>query len=95
MIEDKYISLSYKLQQNFPNPFNPSTTINYSLAKNGFVKIIIYNILGSKVADLVNENKTAGIYLFNFNAAALPSGMYFYRFESGTYSDIKKFVLLK
>jgi hypothetical protein len=94
-ITDNIKSLSYKLQQNYPNPFNPSTTINYSLAKEGHAKITLYNILGSKVAVLVNENKPAGIYSVQFNASALPSGIYFYRLESGSYSDIKKFVLMK
>jgi hypothetical protein len=94
-ITDNIKSLSYKLQQNYPNPFNPSTTINYSLAKDGHAKITLYNILGSKVAVLVNENKPAGNYSVQFNASALPSGIYLYRLESGSYSDIKKFVLLK
>ncbi|MDR3610268.1 MAG: T9SS type A sorting domain-containing protein [Ignavibacteriaceae bacterium] len=94
-IRDNNKSLSYKLQQNYPNPFNPSTTINYSLSREGHTKITIYNILGSKVAVLVNENKPAGIYSVQFNANALPSGIYFYRLESGSYSDIKKFVLMK
>jgi len=94
-ITDNNKSLSYKLQQNYPNPFNPTTTINYSLAKEGHVKITIYNILGSKAAVLVNENKSAGNYSVQFNASRLPSGIYFYRLESGSYSDIKKFVLMK
>ena len=94
-ITDNNKSSSYKLQQNYPNPFNPTTTINYSLAKEGHVKITIYNILGSKAAVLVNENKSAGNYSVQFNASRLPSGIYFYRLESGSYSDIKKFVLMK
>jgi hypothetical protein len=94
-IRDNAKSFSFKLQQNYPNPFNPSTTINYSLAKDGHVKITLYNILGSKVALLVNENKQAGAYSLQFNAHTLPSGIYFYRLESGSYSDIKKFVLMK
>ena len=94
-VKDNNRSLSYKLQQNYPNPFNPTTTINYSLAKDGHVKITLYNILGSKLAVLVNENKLAGSYSVQFDAHTLPSGIYFYRLESGAYTDIKKLVLMK
>jgi hypothetical protein len=94
-IKDNNKSLSYKLQQNYPNPFNPTTTINYSIAKDGRVKITLYNILGSKVAILVNENKPAGIYSVQFDARTLPSGIYLYRLESGNYSEAKKFILMK
>ena len=86
---------SFNLYQNFPNPFNPSTTINYTLPKAGNVKLTLYNALGSKVAVIVNEHKPAGNYSVQFNAGNLPSGIYLYRLESGNYSDAKKFILLK
>ena len=86
---------AFSLEQNYPNPFNPSTTINYSLPKAGNVKLNIYNILGSKVATIVNEYKTAGIYSVQFNGSNLSSGIYLYRLESGNYSYVKKFMLIK
>jgi photosystem II stability/assembly factor-like uncharacterized protein len=86
---------SYLLQQNYPNPFNPSTTINYSLPKPGNVKLSIYNLLGSKVATIVDEFKPAGNYSVQFNGSNLASGIYLYRLESGIYSTAKKLILLK
>ena len=87
--------LSFKLNQNYPNPFNPVTTINYSIVKEGHTKISVYNIIGSRVAIIVDENKSAGSYSVQFNANAIPSGVYFYKLESGGFSDIKKLVLMK
>jgi hypothetical protein len=85
----------FSLSQNYPNPFNPSTTINYSLSKAGNVKITLYNSLGSKVSDIVNEYKFAGNYSVKFNGSNLPSGMYLYKLESGNYAAAKKLILLK
>jgi hypothetical protein len=85
----------FSLQQNFPNPFNPSTTINYSLAKAGNVKLTVYNAIGSKVTTIVNEYKPAGNYSVQFNGSNLASGIYLYRLESGNYSTAKKFILMK
>jgi hypothetical protein len=87
--------LNFELQQNYPNPFNPCTTINYSLAKNGHVKINVFNATGSKVATIVNEYKPAGNYSVQFNGSNLASGLYLYRLESGNYSAAKKFILMK
>ena len=92
---DQRNDLSFKLNQNYPNPFNPVSTINYSIGKEGHTKIIVYNIKGSRAAVLVDENKSAGSYSVQFNASSLPSGVYFYKLESGSYSDIKKLVLMK
>jgi photosystem II stability/assembly factor-like uncharacterized protein len=88
-------NLSFKLNQNYPNPFNPVTTINYSIGKDGYTKITVYNILGSSVDVLVDEIKSAGSHSVQFNASAIPSGIYFYKLESGGYSEIKKLVLMK
>jgi len=85
----------YKLYQNYPNPFNPTTTINYSIPKAGNVKLTVYNTIGSKVATLLNEYKPAGNYSVQFNATNLASGIYLYRLESGSYSNAKKFILMK
>jgi hypothetical protein len=70
--------LEYSLMQNYPNPFNPATTISYSIPNYGLVTIKVYDILGTEVASLVNENKGAGYYSIEFNASELPSGIYFY-----------------
>ena len=85
----------FALLQNYPNPFNPSTTIKYSLPKAGNVKLSIYNAIGSKVATVVNEYKTAGNYSVQFNGSNLASGIYLYRLESGNYSAVMKLILLK
>ena len=85
----------YSLSPNYPNPFNPITTINYSLPKAGNVKLTVYNSIGSKVATLVNEYKPAGSYSVHFNASQLASGIYLYRLESGTYTAARKLILMK
>jgi len=73
---------AYKLSQNYPNPFNPSTKIDYDLPYDGKVSILLYDISGREVANLVNEVKTAGYYTATFNGANLASGMYFYRINA-------------
>jgi M6 family metalloprotease-like protein len=85
----------YSLMQNYPNPFNPTTTISYSMPKNGLVILQVYDILGRAVAELVNEFKEAGNYSVAFNASELPSGIYFYTLKSGNFTATKKFILLK
>lgn len=85
----------YSLGQNYPNPFNPTTTISYSLPKNGFVILKVFDILGNVVAALVNETQSAGYYSVNFNASNLPSGIYFYSLTSGSFMVTKKLILLK
>ena len=85
----------FVLEQNYPNPFNPSTVINYSVANSGKVSLIVYNILGQKVAELVNEIKTAGSYNVTWNAASAASGVYYYRLEAGEQTLIRKMMLIK
>jgi len=90
----------YKLSQNYPNPFNPSTKIDYDLPYDGKVSILLYDISGREVANLVNEVKTAGYYTAVFNGANLASGMYFYRINatgngSNNFVATKKMVLIK
>jgi hypothetical protein len=89
------IPSKFSLEQNYPNPFNPTTKINYQLANNGFVSIKIYNIIGKEIAQLVNGVQQAGYYAVNFNAAALPSGTYFYKLTTDKFSEVKKMVLVK
>ena len=86
---------SYMLQQNYPNPFNPTTNINFTIPTSGLVTLKVYNMAGMEVAKLLNENKSAGSYTIGFNAANLPSGTYFYRLETNSFTDTKKMILLK
>lgn len=85
----------YSLNQNFPNPFNPNTSIYYSLKNPGLVKLRVFNMLGEEVAELVNENQSEGYHSVEFNANDLPSGIYIYQIRSGDFSDIKKMMLAK
>lgn len=90
----------FKVQQNYPNPFNPSTTIKYSLPLDAFVSIKIFNVLGERVAELVNSDVKTGIHEVVFDATSRSSGFYFYIVEAkgidGTkYFDSKKMILIK
>ena len=89
------VPTTYSLSQNFPNPFNPSTTINFTIPNSEFVTLKIYNILGSEVATLVNESLASGSYRFNFDAQYLSSGVYLYELNAGNFREIKKMNLLK
>ena len=83
------------LSQNYPNPFNPVTKIDYQIPVNAKVTIKIYNQLGQKVANLIEENKEAGYYTTEFDGSNLSSGVYFYKLEAGTFNDVKRMVLIK
>jgi|GEM_PF-2437466 len=87
--------VNYNLYQNYPNPFNPETKISYSIAKAGLVKLAVYNVLGQKVAELVNGTQPAGNYQITWNATNMPSGVYFYRLESGDFTRTMKMMLLR
>jgi hypothetical protein len=87
--------LTFGLEQNYPNPFNPSTLIKYSVPENDFVKLSVYNLVGEEVSILVNEIVDAGFYEAAFNVGKLPSGIYFYRLQSGNAVQLKKMVLMK
>ncbi|RPI04989.1 MAG: T9SS C-terminal target domain-containing protein [Ignavibacteriae bacterium] len=89
------IPYEYKLENNYPNPFNPSTTINYSLKNQGSVTLRIYNLLGQHVATLVNEVQSAGPHSAVFDASRFSSGVYFYSIESGSFRSSKKMLLMK
>jgi 3',5'-cyclic AMP phosphodiesterase CpdA len=90
-----YTGTNYKLSQNYPNPFNPSTAIRYDLPKAGFVKLTVFDALGREVESLVNEKQSAGTYEVTFSGMNYPSGVYFYRLQSGDYTDTKRLLLLK
>lgn len=85
----------FELAQNFPNPFNPATKIQFSLPNSGFVTLKIYNILGSEVGTLVHENLSSGVYELNFDASRLNSGVYIYTIQAGNLIESKKMIVLK
>jgi len=99
-VEDKGIPAAYQLFQNFPNPFNPSTTIEFTLPERSFVKLVVFNTLGQEVAVLVNEERGAGTHQIVWNAGEFPSGIYFYRLDArsttfGSLTSEKKMLLVK
>jgi len=85
----------FSLSQNFPNPFNPRTIINYQLSMFSFVSIKVYDVLGNEVVELVNEKQNAGSYSVEFDGSGFASGIYFYRLETGSFVDTKKMTLIK
>lgn len=92
------LPVEYKLEQNYPNPFNPSTIIQYQLPTASNVSLYAYDIIGRKVAVLINnEWKEAGYHHYKFSAAHfnLSSGVYLYRLQAGDYTSTKKFILIK
>jgi len=89
------IPSNFVLQQNFPNPFNPSTTIKFSIPSESFTTLKVYDILGNEIAELVNEQLAAGNYKFNFAADNLSSGVYFYTIHAGEFTETKKMMLLR
>ena len=89
------IPKTYILRQSFPNPFNPITHIRYGLPVATDVKIEVYNILGQRVATLLNTRKPAGYYMVDFDGSELASGIYVYRIEAGEFQDVKKMVLIR
>ncbi len=103
--DNKANNYKYAIHQNFPNPFNNTTTISYSLAQNGFVSLKIYNILGNEITTLVSKFQPAGKYEVEFsaeggsasggNAENLPSGFYLYEIKTGNFSEFRKLILLK
>jgi len=92
---DDPVSDSYSLQQNFPNPFNPSTTILYILPVPSKVNLSVYNITGQLVKVLVDESKASGTHRVDWNVDDLRSGVYFYKLTAGAFSDVKKCLIVK
>ncbi|HSP87840.1 MAG TPA: T9SS type A sorting domain-containing protein, partial [Ignavibacteriaceae bacterium] len=94
-VDENNITNVFTLEQNYPNPFNPSTKINFSLINSEYVTLKVYDILGKEIASLVNEEKPAGSYGVEFNAAEVSSGIYFYKLQAENFIDVKKMMLIK
>ena len=85
----------FRLFNNYPNPFNPSTTIKYSIPKQGNITLKVFDVLGSEVMTLINNGQQQGIYEIEFDGSELTSGIYFYRLQAGEFVETKKMILLK
>ena len=89
------IQNNFQLEQNFPNPFNPATTIRYALPRRAYVSLSIFNTLGQQLTTLVNEIQEAGHHDVRFDANGLASGVYFYRLQAADYIATKRFILIR
>lgn len=87
--------ISFSLEQNFPNPFNPSTTIRFALPGNRFVTVKIYDVLGNEIAVLLHEERPAGLHSVEFDASGLSSGTYFYKLQAGGNIFTRKMLLIR
>ena len=87
--------ITYSMHQNYPNPFNPSTTIKYQIPELSFVTLKVYDVLGNEIKTLVSDEKSAGHFQVEYDASSLPSGIYFYRLQAGSFVETKKMVLMK
>ena len=85
----------FALSQNYPNPFNPTTTIQFALPASGYVKLEVFNLLGQRIETLVDGFKEAGTYTLNFDASNLPTGIYFYRLQAGSFTQTRKMLLVR
>ncbi|NNJ52873.1 MAG: T9SS type A sorting domain-containing protein, partial [Ignavibacteriaceae bacterium] len=92
--DNRDIPANYYLSNNYPNPFNPSTKIKYSIPQSSNVVIKVFDVLGNEIETLVNEEKPAGTYELTWYAEGLPSGVYFYRIQAGSFVETKKMVLI-
>ncbi len=92
---NEHLPASYMLYQNYPNPFNPNTLLRFDLPKDGQINITLFDITGKKVQVIASEFKKAGSYKINFNGSTVSSGIYFYRFVTGEFTDTRKMILIK
>ena len=95
LTDEELLLLKYFLSDNYPNPFNPNTSISYSIPENAFVTLKIYDVLGNEVEELINEQKESGNYQIDFNASELSSGIYYYTLTAGNFTSTKKMSLIK
>jgi plastocyanin len=85
----------YELSQNFPNPFNPSTNIKFSIPERGFVSMNVYDITGKLITNIVNQELASGTYTYQYNASDIPSGIYFYRIQTNNFTLTRRMTLIK
>lgn len=95
VMEQSALPADYALEQNYPNPFNPATKISFALPSQSFVSLKVFDALGKEAALLVYKELPAGTYVRQWNAAGLPSGVYFYRLQAGSFTETKKLILLR
>ena len=95
LVQHGHIPSTFSLFQNFPNPFNPLTKIKFDVPNGSDVKLTIYDVLGGEIAVLVNDGLAAGMYNFEWDASAFPSGVYFYKLVTGDFVQTKKMILIK
>ncbi len=85
----------FALYQNFPNPFNPTTTIKFDIAKSTVTSVKVYDMLGQEISNLVNEVLSPGSYQYSFNASDYPSGIYYYSIKTEEFNEVRKMILIK
>ena len=85
----------FDLSQNYPNPFNPVTHFGFGISNLGFVSLKVYDVLGNEVKTLINEIKPPGYYEVEFDGSNLPSGIYYYKLEAGSFNQVRKMMLVK
>jgi hypothetical protein len=95
IIKTESLPNEFKLNQNFPNPFNPTTNISFTIPKENFTELKVYNLIGEEISTLVSADLKPGSYHFSWNASSLSSGIYFYKLRSGNFTELKKAILLK
>ena len=93
--ENLTVIYRFELNLNYPNPFNPLTTIEFRIPKPEFVELDVYNTLGQRIKTLVSQHMTVGFHKVEFDATSLPSGLYFYKIRAGKFSQVKKMVFIK
>jgi hypothetical protein len=93
--ESNSLPIRHTLRQNFPNPFNPETNVEFRIVNCELVKLSVYDVLGREVAVLVDEEKPAGAYTATWDASGMPSGIYFYRLTAGEFTQTRKMMLMK
>jgi len=94
-VDDSELILDFYLSQNYPNPFNPTTNFEFQIADQGFVSLVIYDLLGNEITTLINKELPSGIHKVEFDGTGLPSGTYFYRLETDNHLEAKKMILLR
>jgi len=95
MEAESIIPDKFKLMKNFPNPFNPTTIIQFETTHNTFISLKVFNVLGNEIATLINEERPVGSYSCEWNAGGFPSGVYFYSLTTRDFRETKKMILMK